>query len=83
MDLVGEARGELLCLGSQILQKPSVDNQQPESKVRAALTRKDSEKLTWAVNGCKLAELSQEVGKTTSLLIGCQGASPISVTAGV
>ena len=50
MDLVGEARRELLFLGSQISRKPNVNNQPPESKVAAALTRKDSEKLTWGEN---------------------------------
>jgi hypothetical protein len=51
MDLVREAEGELLFLGSPICRKPNVNNQPPESKVAAASTRKDSEKLTWGVNG--------------------------------
>src|SRR5580658_8473641 len=79
MDLVREAEGELLSLGSPISQKPNVNNERPASKVAAALTSKDSEKLTWGGNGWKLVELFQEVGKTTSLLIRRQGVSPISM----
>jgi hypothetical protein len=79
MDLVREAEGELLSLGSPISRKPNVNNERPASKVAAALTRKDSEKLTWGGNGWKLVELFQEVGKTTSLLIRRQGVSPISM----
>jgi len=83
MDLVREAQAWLLSLGSQISQKPKVNNQRPVSKVAAALTRKDSEKLTWSPNGWKLVELFQEVGKTTSLKSVRQGGSPISIATGL
>jgi hypothetical protein len=83
MNLVGEAQARLPFLGSQISQKPNVNNQRPVSKVAAALTCKDSEKLTWSPNGWKLVELFQEVGKTTSLTSVRRGGSPISIATGV
>jgi hypothetical protein len=83
MDLVGEAVGELLSLGSPISRKPNVNNERPASKVAAALTRKDSENLTWGGDGWKLVELFQEVGKTTSPETARQGASPISIATGL